>query len=174
MDGKTLFVSDPVYAALVCFFVIVFGLLLGSFSSAVSYRMMRGESWIFSGRNSGQRSGRHGAARSSCPYCRHQLGFRDLIPVVSWMLSRGRCRYCGKHVSALYPALEIFSAAIFLSYYIGAGFRHDLWQNILFAVCLPFALALLAAFYKKSCPVPLSLWIVGLLSLAGMVLSVLI
>src|SRR5215469_16155200 len=50
--------------------------------------------------------------RSACPDCGHRLEPRDLVPVVSWLTSRGRCRHCGKRVSAFYPAIELAALAV--------------------------------------------------------------
>ena len=46
-------------------------------------------------------------SRSACPHCGQRLGARDLIPIVSWALSRGACRFCGRRLSWFYPAIEI-------------------------------------------------------------------
>ena len=46
-------------------------------------------------------------SRSACPHCGQRLGARDLIPIVSWALSRGACRTCGRALSWFYPALEV-------------------------------------------------------------------
>lgn len=52
------------------------------------------------------------AARSQCPHCLHTLAWYDLIPVVSWSLLRGKCRYCQSSISFLYPTIELFTACI--------------------------------------------------------------
>lgn len=58
--------------------------------------------------------------RSRCPKCGEQIGWRDNIPIVSWLLLRGRCRTCGEPISMQYPAVELTTgliwAAIFLSW----------------------------------------------------------
>jgi leader peptidase (prepilin peptidase)/N-methyltransferase len=79
----------------------VFGLVFGSFITALSYRLPRGESIA--------------AGRSQCPSCKAVLRSRDLIPVVSWALNKGACRVCGTRVSARYPATELLTAGIFAS-----------------------------------------------------------
>lgn len=48
-----------------------------------------------------------------CPHCETSLGARDLIPVVSWAVARGRCRHCDEPVTAAYPAVELVTAALF-------------------------------------------------------------
>lgn len=58
-----------------------------------------------------------------CPHCHHQLGWRDLVPVLSWVALRGKCRYCRASISALYPATELFTALLFVlvTYYLDVG-----------------------------------------------------
>jgi len=77
----------------------IFGLVFGSFVTALTYRLPRGISIA------------HG--RSACPACGHALTWRDLFPVLSWAISGGRCRYCGVGVSWRYPAIELTSAVLF-------------------------------------------------------------
>jgi leader peptidase (prepilin peptidase)/N-methyltransferase len=55
--------------------------------------------------------------RSMCPHCHHELAAKDLIPLVSWLSLRGKCRYCHKPISAQYPLVEALTAVLFaLSY----------------------------------------------------------
>lgn len=75
----------------------LFGLVLGSAVTALAHRVPRGLSWV------------HG--RSRCPACEHELGVRDLFPVLSWLLSLGRCRHCGARVSVRYPLTELACGA---------------------------------------------------------------
>ena len=74
------------------------GLLVGSFISvaAMRYPVMRG---VVLG-------------RSACPQCGRRLPARDLVPVVSWIMRRGQCRYCRYPISVTYPALEISALAV--------------------------------------------------------------
>ena len=53
-------------------------------------------------------------ARSSCDDCGHVLGVWDLMPVVNWIISRGRCRHCGAGVSAFYPLIELAAVVVVL------------------------------------------------------------
>ena len=78
-----------------------FGLVLGSFVTALSYRLPRGESVA--------------RGRSKCPACGHVLGAADLIPVISWVAHGGACRHCRAPVSWRYPAIEIVSATLFVA-----------------------------------------------------------
>jgi len=89
-------------------FVFIFGLIIGSFLNALIYRLHIGESIS------------HG--RSKCPHCGHVLAWNDLVPVMSFLLLKGRCRYCKKKISWQYPIVELAVAALFLiSYVINVG-----------------------------------------------------
>lgn len=56
--------------------------------------------------------------RSMCVHCRHQLGAKDLVPVLSWLELRGKCRYCHKPISWQYPLVEVSTAALFVFSYL--------------------------------------------------------
>ncbi len=90
-------------APLTLSYIAVFfaGLCLGSFATALIYRIPRGISWI---------ADKKTASRSECPHCHHKLGVADLVPLFSWLCSGGKCRHCGKPVSKIYPAVEIVTA----------------------------------------------------------------
>jgi leader peptidase (prepilin peptidase)/N-methyltransferase len=51
-------------------------------------------------------------SRSRCPHCDHLLGPRDLVPLVSWLASGGRCRHCSRPLGVFYPAIELAAALI--------------------------------------------------------------
>jgi leader peptidase (prepilin peptidase) / N-methyltransferase len=76
-----------------------FGLALGSFMTVVAARVPAGESII--------------SPRSRCPHCGREIANRDNIPVLGWLLLRGRCRDCGQPISARYPLLELSTALLF-------------------------------------------------------------
>jgi leader peptidase (prepilin peptidase) / N-methyltransferase len=75
------------------------GLLIGSFLNVVVHRVPRGDS-VADG-------------RSACPACAAQIRPRDNIPVVSWVLLRGRCRDCAAPISVRYPSVEAGTALLF-------------------------------------------------------------
>ncbi len=77
----------------------VAGLAVGSFLNVVIYRVPRGESVV--------RPGSH------CPACAAPIGALDNVPVVSWLVLRGRCRHCGARISARYLLVEVATAALF-------------------------------------------------------------
>lgn len=55
--------------------------------------------------------------RSMCVHCGHQLAAQDLVPILSWLFLRGRCRYCKKPISWQYPAVELITAVVFVASY---------------------------------------------------------
>jgi len=80
--------------------IFIFGLCIGSFLNVVICRLKTKES-IFIG-------------RSYCPKCRAVLKWYDLIPVLSFLIQKGKCRYCNKNISWQYPIIEITTACLFL------------------------------------------------------------
>jgi leader peptidase (prepilin peptidase)/N-methyltransferase len=74
------------------------GLLIGSFLTVVAYRVPRGESVV--------------GGRSHCPHCGAQIAAYDNLPVLSWLLLRGRSRCCGEPISPRYPLTELTLAIL--------------------------------------------------------------
>lgn len=56
--------------------------------------------------------------RSFCPNCNHKLGFWDMIPILSYIFAKGKCRYCGEKIRARYLILEVLSGTVFLIEYL--------------------------------------------------------
>jgi leader peptidase (prepilin peptidase)/N-methyltransferase len=54
------------------------------------------------------------SARSMCPNCKHVLGAKDLVPLFSWLLLKGKCRYCRAKISKQYPVVELLTAVLFV------------------------------------------------------------
>jgi leader peptidase (prepilin peptidase)/N-methyltransferase len=101
-----------------------FGLVFGSFLTVVVHRVPRGESLV--------------RPRSRCPSCGTQIRAVDNVPVVSWLLLRGRCRACGARISPVYPSIELATGMLFA----GVALRYvDAWVIALLA---PFCGLLLA------------------------------
>ena len=88
------------------FAIVLFiaGAILGSFATALAYRLPRGENWV--------------TERSRCPACGAQIRARDNVPILSWLLLRGQCRDCGEPISARYPLAELTLAALFAATYL--------------------------------------------------------
>jgi len=100
--------------------MVVLGLIAGSFVNALVWRVH--ELAKPEGKNKKNGPSRKDLSvfkgRSMCPECHHTLRSTDLIPVLSWVLLKGRCRYCKKPISKQYPLVELFTALVFTASYI--------------------------------------------------------
>jgi len=94
---------DPVYAAT----IFVFGLAFGSFLNVCVYRLPLGLSVS--------------TPRSACPGCKRPIASYDNIPVLSWLILRGRCRHCESRISPRYLFVELLTAFLFLGCYAYFG-----------------------------------------------------
>lgn len=94
-------------------FVMVFGLLIGSFLNVVIARLPHGKSLVHPG--------------SACPHCSVPIRWFDNIPVVSWLLLRGKCRSCRAPISVRYPMVELITAFLFVACWMRFGWGMALW-----------------------------------------------
>jgi leader peptidase (prepilin peptidase)/N-methyltransferase len=106
--------------------VALLGMMLGSFMNVCIYRLPRGLSPV--------------RPRSSCPSCGHVLSWYENVPVVSYLVLRGRCRACRASISPMYPIVEFITGAVFLAGYVWYG------PTPLLIVRLVFAWAMIALF----------------------------
>ena len=83
------------------------GLIMGSAVTALAWRIPRGLSWV--------------RGRSACPNCHTELSARDLVPLFSFLMSRGRCSHCGAPISWRYPLTEVVCAAWAVLLYLKVG-----------------------------------------------------
>jgi leader peptidase (prepilin peptidase)/N-methyltransferase len=102
------------------------GAAIGSFLNVVIHRLPLGESVVTPG--------------SRCPACGTDISPRDNVPVLSWLVLRGRCRHCGAGISARYPAVELLAALAFAGVALARGVDDDLvTQLVLVAVLIAAA-----------------------------------
>jgi leader peptidase (prepilin peptidase)/N-methyltransferase len=106
--------------------VAALGLAIGSFLNVCMYRLPRGESVV--------------TPPSRCPSCGHGLRWFDNLPVLGWLLLRGRCRSCQAAISPMYPLVESATAGLFLLQLWQVG-----WQPLL-AIRLLFVAAMIVLF----------------------------
>jgi len=104
-----------------CVIIGIVGLIIGSFLNVVIYRLPREQSIVF--------------PNSTCPTCRAPVRAYDNIPVLSFLLLRGRCRSCRKSISWRYPTVELLTALLFAAVTAHDGTTYT----------LPFDLAFIAA-----------------------------
>jgi leader peptidase (prepilin peptidase)/N-methyltransferase len=103
----------------------LFGLVVGSFVNVVIVRVPSGESLVRPG--------------SQCPLCEHPIAPRDNIPVLSWLLLRGRCRSCHEPIPVGYPLVEVANAVL----WVAAGLRFGAsWPLVPYALVFSVLLAL--------------------------------
>ena len=86
----------------------IIGLMIGSFLNVCIYRIPQGESIVF--------------PPSHCSGCMHPLVPGDLIPLISYVMLKGKCRYCGEKIAVQYPVVELLTAIFFLLVYHEYGF----------------------------------------------------
>lgn len=97
------------------FYIIIFfifGCVFGSFYNVVAFRTVNKESLI--------------KPRSHCPKCKHILSWYELIPIISFIIQKGRCRSCKEKISVFYPLMELFSGILFAISFYSFGFSYEL------------------------------------------------
>ncbi|MEJ2009529.1 MAG: prepilin peptidase, partial [Acidobacteriota bacterium] len=134
--------------------VALFGLVFGSFLNVCILRVPQRESIVSPG--------------SHCPACGHSIRWYDNIPVLSYVLLRGRCRDCGQHISLLYPLVEILTAAIFVLEIERYGLTPEFIKGLIFAMLM--IILIFTDFRERRIPHKITVFGVAL----GLGLSVLI
>jgi leader peptidase (prepilin peptidase)/N-methyltransferase len=98
------------------------GLLIGSFLNVVAYRLPRGESIV--------------KPRSRCTSCGTEVRALDNVPLLSWLVLRGRCRHCSAQISARYPVVELVTGIVFAAVVLARGPHAELLLDLPFAAML--------------------------------------
>ena len=110
-----------------CALAFALGAVFGSFLNCAAWRIAHGESFL--------------RGRSHCTTCGHALGVRDLVPILSWLFQRGRCRYCGAKISVRYPLTELAFAVLTVLCLLRFDLTVLCLRNWIFLCCL-FCLSL--------------------------------
>lgn len=97
-------------------FIIIFGLVFGSFFCCMGYRIPNKISTYKDG--------------SFCPNCRNKLKWYMNIPLISYIIQGGKCAYCKEKISVIYPICELLTAILFLSSYLILGINFNLYVSI--------------------------------------------
>jgi len=92
-------------------FFFLFGLIIGSFLNVCISRIPEGVSIVSPG--------------SRCPHCGNSIKPHDNIPLVSWLILRGKCRSCAAPISPMYPAVELLTALLFVACFLVFGFSAE-------------------------------------------------
>lgn len=93
--------------SIILLYIFITGTILGSFFNVVGLRLPRNIPFTTS--------------RSACPHCSTPLQARDLIPLFSYLISKGKCRHCHHSISITYPLAELITGFLFLLAYINLG-----------------------------------------------------
>ena len=116
-------------------FAGLLGLMVGSFMNVVIHRLPRmlEAEWNASSEDAPQNLPPYNVAtpRSHCPKCAHPLGWKENIPVLSFMVQRGRCAHCDSLIPWRYPAIELITAGLFASVFAryGWGLEAAAWAG---------------------------------------------
>lgn len=98
------------------FFIFIFGATVGSFLNVLILRLPKGEDVV--------------KERSHCQYCQKKLAWYELIPVLSFIIQKGKCRACGKKISYQYIIVELLTGFLFLLTYLYLNFNnHNIMSN---------------------------------------------
>lgn len=108
--------------------IFLFGLAVGSFLNVCIYRIPRAGMSI------------HSPHRSFCPECRKPINAYDNIPILGYLLLRGKCRHCKVKISAVYPLVELATALLFLIVFYRFGLTLDFLHALIFiSLLIPIA-----------------------------------
>lgn len=98
-------------------FLFILGSIFGSFFFVIGTRLPKNESIITPG--------------SHCDSCKHELKWYDLIPIISYLINKGKCRYCKTKLSILYPLVEIATGMLFVIAFLLFGISYEFFAGLL-------------------------------------------
>ncbi len=101
---------------IILFFIL--GTVMGSFYNVVGFRLPQNKSII-------------NPKKSYCPTCKHPLKVMDLIPILSFLFLKGKCRYCKSKISIFYPLVELFTGILFAVSFYSFSFSYELIISLL-------------------------------------------
>lgn len=127
---------DP-FDMIMCFVIFLFGITIGSFLNVCIFRIPKHENIVY--------------VPSHCMQCDYKLRWYDLIPLLSFMLLKGKCRKCGEKVSAQYPIVEAVNGLLYVLVFLCYGFSVD---SIIFCLFIS-VLIVLAVIDQRTFEIPL-------------------
>lgn len=116
---------EYIYIYLMYMFVFILGIIIGSFLNVCIYRIPNTISIVY--------------GRSQCPKCKHQLNFLDLMPLFSYLLLKGKCKYCDTKISPRYFFVELLTGILFTLIYRIHGYTiltilHFIFTSVLIVI----------------------------------------
>lgn len=140
---------------LILIIALLYGLVIGSFLNVCIYRMPEGKTVV--------------TERSHCMKCGYQLSWYDMIPVVSWLALRGRCRKCKARISAQYPLIEAANGILYVAVFLVCGVT---WTSVIYCL-LGSALIVLSVIDFRTYEIPFGINVfILVLGLIHMVLDI--
>lgn len=100
-------INEPSLQIPIHMFVFIFGVLIGSFLNVLIYRIPKHEEFV--------------KTSSHCMSCGHKLAWYDNIPIISWVMLKGKCRYCKSKISSQYPIIEFSNGLLWLFTFLCNG-----------------------------------------------------
>jgi prepilin signal peptidase PulO-like enzyme (type II secretory pathway) len=134
-----------------------FGAIFGSYATLFSYRLPLGESCF----------GRYFGPKSRCPKCENIIKTRDLIPLLNWLFTLGRCRFCKTKIPRTHLFVELATTLSFVLCYIKFGFSEDFIVHA--TICVGLVILLTCDYTHKIFPEPV-LNLILMIGLANRVL----
>lgn len=122
---------------LIYFIILAYGLVIGSFLNVCIYRIPKKENI---------------AKSSHCMTCGRKLGWRDMVPVFSYIILRGRCRQCGAKISIQYPLIETLNGILYVIVFMANGFT---FSSIIYCL-MASALIVIAVVDERTYKIPIS------------------
>jgi len=123
-------------------YIFILGLLIGSFLNVCIYRIPRGESISY--------------PPSHCTSCGNNIKYYDLIPVLSWVILKGKCRNCDERISIRYALIEFGTAILFLLTYFQYGVSINLARYL---ILIPFLIVIAMIDYDTMEVYTMTTWI---------------
>lgn len=135
--------------------IFIMGTVFGSFFTLAVYRIPLGLNITHE--------------RSFCPNCNHKLSFKDLIPIISYISLKGKCRYCGEKVRIRYLFLEILSGLVFLIAYLSFNmnfpyFTIDKVIDFIAFICFYITIVIISGIDKENIKIEKSVLLFGIIT----------
>jgi leader peptidase (prepilin peptidase) / N-methyltransferase len=134
-------------------FLYLYGLLLGSFFNVVGFRLPLKQSVI--------------KPRSSCTTCGHQLEAYELIPVLSYLIQKGKCRGCQSRISPVYPSIELLTGILFATAPLVVGWSSELVLAL--TLISMFIIIIVSDIHYMIIPDKILIWFAGIFLLERLI-----